>query len=66
MADPNAIEIMMKRKAGRDSSRLKTRESPLQSASHRDVSRAGDSRTDEVRERTSLLRIPACFARVLR
>ena len=49
----------MKRKAGRDSSQLKTRESPLRNSYHRGVSAflSRDSRTDAVCERTSLLRI---------
>ena len=47
----------MKRKAGRDSSQLKISVSPLHDTSHRDVFRSGDSRTDEVCERTSLPRI---------
>src|SRR4029450_2139340 len=68
MADPNASESTMKRKAGRDSSRLKTRESPLRNSYHRGVSAflSRDSRTDAVCERTSLLCILTCFASVLR
>src|SRR6266508_2706794 len=64
IADPNAKESRMKRKAGRGSSQLKISVSPLHDTSHRDVFRSGDSRTDEVCERTSLPRILNCFARV--
>jgi hypothetical protein len=38
LADPNANESKMKTKAGRDSSRLQTRESPLQNPYHWGVS----------------------------
>jgi hypothetical protein len=34
MADPNTNESKTKTKAGRDSSRLQTRESPLQNPDH--------------------------------
>jgi hypothetical protein len=38
MADPNAKERKTETKAGRDSRRLQTRESPLQKTYHRGVS----------------------------
>src|ERR1700730_17355043 len=60
MVNPNANESTTKRKAGRDSSRLKTRESPRHNI-HRGVSVSRDSRTDEVCERMPLLRILTCL-----
>src|ERR1700730_9283364 len=53
MVNPNANESTTKRKAGRDSSRLKARESPRHNTHHRGVSVSRDSRTDEVCERIS-------------
>jgi hypothetical protein len=68
MADPNANESKTKTKTGRDSSRLKTRESALQNLYHRGVGVfwSRDRHTNAVCERMSLLRILTCFARVLR
>src|ERR1700730_3614568 len=61
MVNPNANDSTTKRKAGRDSSRLKTRESPRHNTHHRGVSVSRDSRTDEVCERMPLLRILTCL-----